>query len=118
MGDGVDGRVSALQEFATDVTRTSGTIPGPAAKQVALPYSPPSMPVDTLQGLADRFKTAMLNGAERTESWDDEFRSSLHLYTDFANVLGTRIDEIDQTHGQALKDLLKQVSDQIPARAG
>lgn len=116
MGDGVDGRVSALKEFATDVTRTSGTIPGPAAKQVVLPYSPAPMPVDTLQALADRFKTAMLNGAERTESWDDEFRSSLNLYADFANVLGTRIDEVDNTHGQALKDLLKQMSDEIPHR--
>jgi hypothetical protein len=116
MGDGVDGRLSALQEFASGVARTSGTIPGPATQDAARPYAPPAMPVDTLQALADRFKKAMLDGADRTKSWDDEFRSSLNLYSDFANTLGTRIDEVDNTHGQALKDLLKQMSDQIPHR--
>jgi len=116
MANGPDGRVRALQEFATDVAKTSTTIQGPATKQHAVQYRPPAMPVDTLQQAADQFKDALYSGAGRAETWDGEFHSSLNLYTDFANVLSNRVTDVDQTHGQALTDLLNQMSGAIPRR--
>jgi hypothetical protein len=118
MGDGVDGRVSALQEFGKNVATTVASIGPPATSRPALQYAPPPMPVDTLQGVADGFKTELQNAGAHAEAWDGQFRSGVNFYADFATLLGTRIDDVDKTHGDAVKGLFDQIAGQVPRRGG
>lgn len=118
MGDGVDGRVTALQDFGVAVRRTMAGIAAPGASQEALHYVAPAIPAETLVEVANEFGNSLLTSTTSVEHWDTAFRGTGDFYAAFATLLGANMSEVDKAHGQALQDLYQQIGTQIPSRAG